>query len=169
MVEAVIIIASFVMFMLAITFFRELYMKKIRSGLLARAGALAYSMRGCPEGGADGDPANWERGDISPGNASSRPPLTKSTAPYQGNATAAGTGADVMRDVPGGGADGALNPIVDFGLSITAAATTKDGLLRPRRGFRKQLSSISHMSCGDVVRNGQFSEVFNIAKSHLPL
>lgn len=169
MVEAVIIIASFVMFMLAITFFRELYLKKIRSGLLARTGTLAYSMRGCPEGGADGDPANWERGDISPGNTASRPPVTQSTASYANSATAAGPGAGVMSDVPGGGTEGALNPIVDFGLSITAAATTKDGFFAPRRGFRRELSSVSHMSCGDVVRNGQFSEVFNIAKSHLPL
>jgi len=173
MVEACIVIASFVMFDLGLVFFREIYIKKIHSGFLARADALAFSMRGCPEDGSatDRDPANWARQDLNPNSNSSHPPSSQGNANYTRGSAASpnGSATGMMSKIPGGDPSGILNPIIDFGLSVNAASTTKTSLLSARKGFKKTLSSTSHVNCNDVVRNGQFNEVFHKIVSFLPI
>jgi hypothetical protein len=172
MVEALIVIASFIMFDLGLVFFRELYLKKIHSGTVARADALAFSMRGCAQDGSatDRDPASWARQDLNPNTNSSNPPPSSGTQAFkQTPATSNSAATNIMGTLPGGSPNGVLNPIVDFGLSVNAASTTKTGLLSARKGFKKTVTSTSHVNCTDVVKNDQFSEVFSKIRSFLPI
>jgi hypothetical protein len=165
MVEAAIVIATFILFMLGIIFFYTLYVKQIQTMSLARSTVIAYSMAGCPP---STDPGAWLARDLNPGTAQSNPAPATNHAPVGASTAAQGSNraGSIMSELPGAGSDeGALNPIARLGLSGSAAATTKTGVLSARKGFRHTVGGTSFVSCGDKIRKGDFSDVYQIVKS----
>jgi hypothetical protein len=163
MVEAAIVIASFVLFFMAIVYFRKFYTKQIRVGRLARASTIAYSMGACEAK----DPGEWARPDISPSTTQATANTAKTPVAKNGS-TAPGTNSNeassILNQVPGAGSDDSfLNPIGHLGLSTEARSSDKPG-----KGFKGTAASTSFVSCGDKVREGQYDELVDMVTSAFP-
>lgn len=159
-VEAAIVVTTMMLFFLAIIFFRNYFERKISTAHLARGAAIAYSMGGCE----NNDPTAWAARDLgskTPSSRSDNNPVEKN-APLpsgEGEDKAAG----IMRALPATGTDDSfLNPVARIGLETRSSVTTRDGLLGPRRGFERSVTARSHVSCGDVVRDGDFEEMVDV-------
>ena len=154
-IEALIVISVFIIFLLGILYFRELYLAKFRSQRLARAGALAHAMGAC-------------KTDV---NAAIKSELPKSHRPQQGT-----SGQDAL--VPKMPADQGesratrtfegisqnrggtvLNRVDMVNISASASATTRPDPLGPEKGFRGTVGSRSYVSCADEVTSDQYSAV----------
>jgi hypothetical protein len=161
-VEALIVIASFIMFFMGIVYFRDLYVKEIDVARLARASTIAYSMGAC-------DPATlptaWVQSDLPKGAQSKGTPSQPNQAPHNGNTAAqGGKEADQAKSIlgvlPGAGSDSSmLNPITHLGLSAQAQSSKQ-----AKVGFKGVARSTSYVSCGDKIRQGEFDEVFGYVK-----
>jgi hypothetical protein len=166
-VEAVIIITTMMLIFMAIIFFREVYVRKVRTQSLARAAALAYSMGGCE----NNDPTAWagrDLGDATPSARSDDQQIPKEqSTPVTGEGSEKAAG--IMRGLPATGSDDSfLNPIARVGLATDASVTTRDGALGRRRGFEQSITARSHQSCGDVVRDGDFGEIVDVVTGFFP-
>jgi hypothetical protein len=159
-VEAAIIVCTMTLFFLAIIFFRNFYERQISTAHLARGAALAHSMGGCEEN----EPRAWIARDLGgkqPSSSSDDNPVPKEAVlpSDQGSDRANG----IMRSLPAAGSDDSfLNPIAQVGLATRSSVTTRDGLLGPRRGFEREVRARSHVSCGDLVREGDFEEIVDV-------
>jgi hypothetical protein len=166
-VEAVIIVSTMTLIFMAVIFFRQVYVKKVRTQSLARAAALAYSMGGCE----NNDPTAWAGRDLGDAAPSARTddqqiPKDQST-PVTGQDSEKAAG--IMRGLPATGSDDSfLNPIARVGLATEASVTTRDGALGRRRGFEQSITARSHQSCGDVVRDGDFEEIVDVVTGFFP-
>jgi len=162
LVEAAIVIASFVLFFMGIVYFRMFYTKQIRMGRLARASTIAYSMGACEAS----DPGEWARPDISKqttqatsNNQNEKVEKKESTSPGGEQSNEA---QGMLSEIPGAGSDDSwLNPIGHLGLSTEARSSD-----RPGKGFKGTASSTSFVSCGDKVRPGQYDEILGIITRH---
>jgi hypothetical protein len=160
-VEAVIIITTMMLIFMAVIFFRQVYVQKVRTQSLARAAAIAYSMGGCE----NNDPTAWAGRDLGGKTPSARSddeqiPKDQST-PVTGEGSEKAAG--IMRSLPATGSDDSfLNPIARVGLATEATVTTRDGALGQRRGFEQSITARSHQSCGDVVRDGDYGEIVDV-------
>jgi hypothetical protein len=169
-VEAVIIVTTMTLFFMAIIFFRSVYVKKVRTQSLARASAIAYSMGGCE----NNDPTAWAGRDLGGNAASSRTDEEQipkqNPEGYTPEPKPTGDGTEkaegIMDKLPQtGNDDSILNPVARIGLADEASVTTRDGALGPRRGFTHAVTARSHVSCGDVVRDGDFDEIVDVVTS----
>jgi hypothetical protein len=162
MVEALIVISLLILGFMGVAFFREFYVKTLVAARLARGSALVHSMTGC---GTNNEPAQWiGRPDLA-NLAAARPNSTQAPAsdPNTGaNASSSGKSGQVMSRVPGlsGDGGGIMNPMTTTDLSGRIRARTSDGTLSPERTiFDAEVRARSFVSCGDPVRNGEFSDV----------
>jgi hypothetical protein len=161
MVEAAIVIASFVLFFMAIVYFRKFYTKQIRVGRLARASTIAYSMGACEAK----DPGEWARPDISQSTTQATASTAKTPVAKKNGSTSPGTeskeASGILSQIPGAGSDDSfLNPIGHLGLSTEANSSDKPG-----KGFKGTAASTSFVSCGDKVREGQYGELVDMVTS----
>jgi len=161
-VEALIVISVFVLFFMAMVYFRDFYRKQIHVGRLARASAIAYSMGACEAK----DPTAWVSRDLEAGTnhtanrtQAQSPKTCRDTSPEcqarqtRQQSTQVGSGEDeqdgqsIVSALPGAGNDDSmLNPIGHLGLSTEARSGN-----RPGKGFRGRASSTSYVSCGDKI------------------
>jgi hypothetical protein len=148
-VEAVIIITSFVLFLMGMMFFRRVYQNKLLAMRAARGATLAHAMGGCKAN----EPQAWLQRDKPAGAGTQRgenkaPQTTTASPPDDAKAK------QVYDSLPQAGQDGSfLNPIDNVTLSKSVSVLSKN------KGFRGDVASISHASCNDEVRNGDFDEV----------
>jgi hypothetical protein len=148
-VEAVIIITSFVLFLMGMMFFRRVYQNKLLAMRAARGATLAHAMGGCKAN----EPQAWLQRDKPAGAGTERgenknPQSTTASPPDDAKAK------QVFDSLPQAGQDGSfLNPIDNVTLSKPVS------VLSQNKGFRGNVASISHASCNDEVRNGDFDEV----------
>jgi hypothetical protein len=162
-VEAIIIISFFVLAFLALVFFRDLYLKKLLLGRVARASAIAYSMGGC----TDNDPAGWAKADLGNGNnagtglANQQQP-TRDPRPVTGSQEA----QNIVSRLPGTGSDNSmLNPIGSVNLGGKVTTQSKAG----GAAFKSDVTWSSHVTCGDKVRDGDFKEIVGVVTSQFKL
>jgi hypothetical protein len=167
MVEACIVIASFVLVFLAMVFFRNMYLRKIQTMRLSRATMMAYSMQGCPD---NQSATQWAGVDLDP-KAGQNPGKDNSTTAVPATEKTHSKRADeIMGTVPGAGSNGsALNPIGELGLTMKAAATTKSSLLGTRKGFKATMGSTSYVTCGEGIKDDSFKGIIHYALDHFKL
>ena len=168
MVEACIVIASFVLLFLSMAFFRNVYLRKIQTMRLARATLIAYSMQGCPD---NQTPTQWASVDLDPKAGKNTPGATNSTVPVPATEKSHSKRADdIMGTVPGAGSNGStLNPIGELGFTMRAAATTKTGVLGKRKGYGVDMSSTSYVTCSEGIRDDDFKSIVHYALDHFKL
>ena len=159
-VEALIIISSFLLFLLGLMYFRTFYVAELGLLRTARASTIAYSMGGC----TDNNPSAWARKDlaktsnVTPKTTSTQQPTTQSR-PVTGSAEAQG----IVRDLPGTGSDSSvLNPIGSVTLADKVYATITSQQTRRRSSFSQDVDVSSHVTCGDKVRDGDFGEIVGV-------
>lgn len=154
-VEALIVISVFVVFLLGILYFRDLYLVKIQTQRLSRAGAMAHAMSGCQV-----DAQTLLQKDLpesrSPKQGASNNPIPpKNTTPGQDDPEATA----MLGEVGGGRGGNFLDPIDSVSLSGSAAATTKSGPLAPEFGFKGNVSSTSYVTCGEILTTDQYTGI----------
>jgi hypothetical protein len=159
-VEAVIIICTFTLLLMGAIFFRELYVKKIRTQTLARASAIAYSMSGCESN----DPRQWLGKDLGNNNPSNKTDDERAV-PKAGSSLGA-TGSDKASGILAGQkkvGDGStfLNPVNKVVLTKPIKVSKPNGLFKSDSVLSTTVGARSHQSCGDVVRDGEFDEIVN--------
>lgn len=161
-VEATIVICTFTLFLMGVIFFRELYVKKIRTQTLARVSAIAYAMGGCQ---SSIEPQKWlgdDLGRATPGNKTD----DDRTAPESGS-NIASSGSDkassIMSSFPQAG-DGStfLNPVNKITMAKSIKVTKPNGMFRSDSVMETPIGARSHQSCGDVVRDGDFDEIVDV-------
>jgi hypothetical protein len=164
MVEALIVISLLILGFMGIAFFREFYVKTLVATRLARGSVLVYSMTGC---GSNNEPAQWiGRPDLA-NLVAARPNSSQAPAAGQSNganASSSGKSGQVMSRVPGlsGDGGGIMNPTATSDLSGRVRARTSEGTFSPERTiFDAEVRARSFVSCGDPVRNGEFSDVIS--------
>jgi hypothetical protein len=162
MVEALIVVSLLILCFMGLIFFRAYYTKTLVATRLARGSILVYSMTGC---GDTNEPAQW-LGFKDLANLSAARPNQGSQPAQSGRtpATASGTGGSVLSRIPGlsGDGGGILNPITVSDLSGRVRVTTSGGTFSPRRTmFENQVHARSFVSCGDPIRNGEWSDVLS--------
>lgn len=166
MVEAIIIIASFAMMLVAMVFFRTLYINSVKISLLARAGGIAYSMSGCK----DVTPKDWIAKDARQGVYTilpPNPPQNEQAGDKGVGSSSSQTATSTTKNIPGvSGGSGFLNPIAEVSDATKVTSSTKSGgvFARRRTLFSQRLQPRSYVTCGDIVRNGSFDEVFDYVK-----
>lgn len=153
MVEAVIVIAFFILALSGVVYFRDMYDRKIQTLRVARAAAIQYALSGCQgqPGGAvapdmGGITATNARADqkVPNGNASDGQGGPNSSEAKQATSNIAGT-------------DGFfLNPIANVGMRGNASVGSAS-----KATFKSTMASNSFSSCPDKVRkyDEDFSEV----------
>jgi hypothetical protein len=167
-VEAIIVVSTFILLFLGMVFFRDMYLKSLRVSRMARATVIAYSMKGCP---TDRDPAEWAGDDLDPKAGKSAPGPTQTPVPKPNQLAIPSKRAQrVMGELPGAGSNGSpMNPIADLGFSMEAHASTRKSKLGARKGFKRKMSSISFVSCGEGIKKDGFENVVNYALSKFNL
>jgi hypothetical protein len=163
--EALIVISTFVLLLLGMDFFRHLYVGSLKMARLARGSAIAYSMGGCKELDVNGwlgkDRSTYETGKSAQANDS---------VPAGESMTPAGSGkaSSITSKLPGmNGGNGVLNPIYTSVAGGLVSVSTRTGgavVGGTKKIFQKQLEPRSFVSCGDVVRKGDFDEVLGYVK-----
>jgi hypothetical protein len=160
-VEAVIVIAFFVVALTGLMYFKEYYGKELRSMRLARAAAIAYSMGACQDG--VNTPDGWidkDKGSLvpqaSPHDVDQDPKMSgamnqNSTQQSQGSADKGGAASIGNK----------LNEMVMTVFSGEATIREKRG---PLAGGTKDIikgtvRARSYVSCGDRVRKGTWEEM----------
>ncbi|HVW29676.1 MAG TPA: TadE family protein [Polyangiaceae bacterium] len=161
-VEAIIVIASFTLMFMGMVFFRLLYVNSTITSRLARGGAIAYSMSGCDSVA----PKDWIGTDakkytVDPPNAPSNDTVAtkESTSPQGSNEASSATSK-----IPGLGGKGFLNPIGEVSDETNVTTYTAGSFGRQKTVFQTHLAPRSYVTCGDVVRDGDFDEVFGYVK-----
>jgi hypothetical protein len=148
-VEAVIIITSFVLFLMGMMFFRRVYANKLLAMRAARGAPLAHAMGGCKTN----EPQAWLQRD-KPAGAGTQRGENKSSQQTTASPPDDAKAKQVFDSLPQAGQDGSfLNPIDNVTLSKSVSVLSKN------KGFKGDVASISHASCNDEVRNGDFDEV----------
>jgi hypothetical protein len=164
LVEALIIIASMSMMFLAMVFFRVLYVNSMIISRLARAGGIAYSMSGCK----DIAPKDWIARDAKPDYTilPPNPPANEQAGDKAVGTAGSQTATSTTKNIPGmSGGSGFLNPIAEVSDLTKVSSSTKPGLIAARRTiFSRRLQPRTFVTCGDIVRNGSFDEVFDYVK-----
>lgn len=162
LVEALIVISFMIMGFMGLIFFRAYYTKTLAATRLARGSILAYSMTGC---GDSNHPSTW----IGPSDLASLSATAPngSEQPAQSGrpaATATDEGGSVMERVPGlsGDGSGIMNPMSTSDLTGHVRVFRSGGLLgRDRTMFENGVRARSFVSCGDPIRDGDFSDVID--------
>jgi hypothetical protein len=164
MVEALIVISLLILGFMGLVFFRSYYTKTLIATRLARGSIIVYSMTGCTEN--TNEPAQWIGFKDLPNLTAARPNGASQPAAGTGGnnppATASGTGGSVLSRIPGlnGDGTGMLNPMTVSDLSGRVQVTTSNGTFSPKRTvFDQQVHARSFVSCGDPIRNGEWSDV----------
>jgi hypothetical protein len=161
-VEAIIIIASMTAMFLGLVFFRVLYVNATITSRLARGGAIAYSMSGCDKI----LPKDWIAKDAKKYTILPPNPPSTDTAKTDQPLSTTGNASSATNGLPGLNGGNFLNPIAEVADTTTVSSYTGGGFLQQKRTvFKQKLSPRSFVTCGDIVRNGSFEEVFSYAKS----
>jgi hypothetical protein len=161
-VEAIIIIASFTLMLLGMVFFRMLYVHSTITSRLARGGAIAYSMSGCDAP----TPKDWIGPDakkytvLQPNPPSNDSVPTSETTQAQKSTQA----QSATSKIPGLGGKNFLNPIGEVSDETTVGAGTVGSLGSKKTVFQTHLAPKSYVTCGEIVRDGDFDEVFGYVK-----
>lgn len=154
-VEALIVISVFILFLLGIIYFRELYVGQMRLQRLARAAAVAHSMGAC-----DSDVRSTLKYDLGKdqtvrASASKDPPRPTDPEPPPPD-----TPTSKVNNVFGGVADKrggtVLNEVDSVELRGNVKTTTKSGYFGKETGFRAAVGSGSYVSCGDELTSKQY-------------
>lgn len=162
LVEALIVISFLIMGFMGLIFFRAYYTKTLAATRLARGSILVYSMTGC---GDSNHPSVWI-GTADLASLSAAAPSGGEQPAQSGRpaATATEEGGSVMSRVPGlsGDGSGIMNPISTSDLTGHVRIFTSGGLLgRDRTAFENGVRARSFVSCGDPIRDGDFSDVID--------
>ncbi len=164
MVEAVFVIAIFILFFLGMAYFRSMYQQKLRIARLARAAAVGYALNGC-----QGDPLALVSQDLGSAQNGGQSGQTPGTAP--GPYPAPSSNPTVGQN-PGNPVGSALgnqgmvgDPIAVINMQAPAGASTQPTPLAAKVGFNATLTQNSYMSCGDVAQPGTAAGVWNYASS----
>ena len=162
-VEAIIVISSFTLMFMGMVFFRMLYVHSTVTSRLARGGAIAYSMSGCDSV----TPKDWIGPDakqykVLPPNPPSNDSVATKESTSAQSSKEAGTATS---NIPGLGGKNFLNPIGEVSDETNVTTGTRQGTLgKSKTIFKAHLAPRSYVTCGDVVRDGDFEEVFGYAK-----
>jgi hypothetical protein len=164
MVEAVCVIAVFILFFLGMTYFRTMYQQKLRIARLARAAAVGYALNGC-----QGSPLALVQQDLGSGSNGSQSGQQSgsaqgpSGAPNSNPSVGQNTGNPVNSALGSAGMTG--DPIAVITLTTPVSASAQSSPLAPAMGFNTTLSNNSYMSCGDVAQAGTAAGAWNYASS----
>ncbi len=158
LVESLIVISFLILGFMALVFFRAYYTKALVASRLARGSILAYSMTGC---GARNHPREWI-GSRDLAFLTAAEPQEGEQPAQSGRtpATASGTGGSVLSRLPGlsGDGGGVLNPITTSDLTGRVRVLTSSGAFAADRTvFDNAVRARSFVSCGEPVRDGEFS------------
>lgn len=155
-VEALVVISVFILFLLGIIFFRELYVKKLNTMRLARAGAIAHAMAACKP----------DIRSILPVDPSNGPAVTQrsDTMPFEAerNRNDPSNSGKMFDRVAEGRGGTVLNEINEVSLSTSAQATSKPSRFESELGFRGTVTSSSYVSCGDELSTAQYKEMSSL-------
>lgn len=165
--EACIVVCSFVLFMLGLVFFFNLYTNKLKIARSARASAIAYAMGGCEAN----NPADWAKADLpsqsatTPGRSNDNQP-TRDPRGVAGGTPGGDKAKSIVSSLPGTGSDDSiLNPVGSVGMSVTVSTQSKPNPLAPGQGFSAAAASRSYATCNDKVRDGDFGEIVGYVTS----
>lgn len=158
-VESLVVISVFVLFLLGILFFRELYVKKLTAQRLARAAALAHSMAACKP-----DVRGILRNDL-PSTSSMNRQASKESRPVDRADAPNSKGNNILDRATEGGSGTLLNEINDVSISSSASATSKPSPFEREIGFRGDVASSSYVSCGDELKEEQYDGIVSFATS----
>lgn len=162
LVEALIVISFLIMGFMGLIFFRAYYTKTLAATRLARGSILVYSMTGC---GDSNHPRVWiGTSDLASLNAAAPGGGSEPAQSGRPAATATDEGGSVMSRIPGlsGDGSGIMNPITVSDLTGHVRVFTSGGLLgRDRTAFENGVRARSFVSCGDPIRDGDFSDVLS--------
>lgn len=150
-VEALVVISVFILFLMGTIFFRELYVKKLTTMRVARAGAMAHAMAACKP-----DIRAVLRDDLSE-SFTVKQRASADVVPTE-RARAQHSLADKI--LGGTGDRGTLlNEVNEVSLSSSASATSKPTLFGPELGFRGDVASSSYVSCSDELGFDQYESI----------
>ncbi len=147
--------------MIGLVFFYNLYNKKLKIARAARASAMAYAMGGCEAN----NPIEWAKSELpggtatSPGKSNDKQ-TTRESRGVQGGTEGGDKAKSIVSSLPGTGDDNnILNPVGTVGMSVSVKTESKPGPLAAATGFTRAVTSSSHATCNDKVRNGDFGEI----------
>jgi hypothetical protein len=170
LVEAAITVTTLTLGLLGLAFFRDFYIDQIKVSRLARASALAHSMRGC-----DPDGQEWLGRDLGTFTNASAEPQNQTAAAdptlgsYAPAADAPPVAGQLLEQAPGTtrSGEGLLNPITTAGVGGEVQASARGSSAAPGMAFQATVLSRSFVSCGDEVRRGDIEEVLDMTKDQL--
>ena len=162
LVESLIVISFLILAFMGLVFFRAYYTRTLAATRLARGSILAYSMTGC---GDSNHPRQWiGSADLASLTAAAPDAASQPAQSGRPPANASGTGGSVLSRLPGlsGDGGGILNPISTSDLTGRVRVITSGGAFgRDRTMFDNQVHARSFVSCGDPIRDGEFSDVLS--------
>lgn len=161
-VEALIVLSVFILFFLGIVYFRELYVGKMTTQRLARAGAVAHAMSACKS-----DLGGLLRADLPKGFELRGGTAKDGSSPFFSASGDFGTD-NLFSNVADGFGGTALNEMTTVTVSGTAGAKTRSGPLGKKTGFESTVSSSSYVSCGDQLTTDRYSALPQAVISFLP-
>lgn len=170
LVESLVVSSCFILGLLGLIYFKELYLKKLGTQRLSRAAVIAHSMVAC-KGNQPGqwlgrDTLDYDVGGANASNATAR--ASGATANYADNDTSGGSRAPrILSRVKGTTSDGqgVLNPMTDALLTGRASVSPRGA--SQRKGswhFEGQVASQSFVSCADEVKKGDYGEIIPMLK-----
>jgi hypothetical protein len=170
LVEAAITITTLTLGLLGLAFFRDVYIDQIQVSRLARASALAHSMRGC-----DADSKEWLGRDLGAFTDASVEPRNQTAAAdptlgsYAPAADAPPVAGQLLEQAPGTApsGEGLLNPITTAGVEGEVHASARGSSAAPGMAFQATVLSRSFVSCADEVRRGDIEEVLDMTRDQL--
>lgn len=163
-VEAVLIVATMILMLMGMVFFRTYYLEQMKTSRVARAAVLAYSMGGCDE---KGGPSAWVGDDMRKSAQQTRS-VDQETRPAQQlkpAPTSSGASA-MMAQIPGAPVGGnALFPVAKLGLEVNVQATTREGALQTPRAIKSTARAKSYVVCGEEMKEGSIADLISMARS----
>ncbi len=172
LVESLIVISCLILGLMGVMYFKNFYVKQLTAHRLAQASVIAYSMGACQ----NNVPSEWigagDRGKLTVAGPSER--REDAVDRTQPNNTSANSSDPQAQQIVNGagqlstGGDGVLNPMVSSRVAGRVAIEARDpnSLTRARhRVFDGKVGALTHVSCGEKVREGEYSDVLDMVKS----
>jgi hypothetical protein len=164
MVEAIVVVAVFILFFVGMMYFENLYHQRIRVQQLARAGAVAYAMDACADG-TDAlailrkDLGSLKGGGGGPPGGGGPATTPAATVPLPTPSKPVGQGGD-----PLGSAMGSRGFALDKVTQMTLMGEAGAGTQGAKPTFRATVSSSSYATCGDKQEKGNAGAVWDFVK-----
>jgi len=168
MIEAVFVIAVFVLFFISMVYVRALYENKLRVMRLGRAGAMAFAMNACQN---QNDPLQPVRPDLGSatdnGNSGSQQGNANNAVKPSSSQQVGQNGGDVigsMMQKSGFAGD----PLSVIGLGSNSAASAQQGWSQ-KTIYQSKVNTVSTVSCGDKQEDGKLGDAIKYIASQFKL